>query len=114
MQTSELKSSLVCSTSEIQRWISKDFITGLVSHSLVQTYMVQQAVLYSHQNHSQLRVSLHKLFREKIAQVFITWLINTEKVVVVVSGEPTCLAHCAASGPAQRAAPASPSPWSSL
>ena len=79
MQTSELKSSLVCSTSEIQRWISRNFITGLVMLSLAQTHMVQQALLHSHQNHSQLRVSQHKLFREKIAQVLITWLINTER-----------------------------------
>ena len=43
---------------------------------------MQQTVTktHSHQNHSQLRVSLHVLFREKIAQCLITWLINVENV----------------------------------
>ena len=38
MQTSELKSSLVYSTSEIQRWISKDFIIGLFIHTCTRVF----------------------------------------------------------------------------
>lgn len=78
MQTSELKSSLVYSTSETQRWISKGFIIGLPTHANMHMLSSHAHLSAAQPSEPQpIEGSLHQLFRMKIAQDVITWLIRT-------------------------------------